>query len=133
MKEDDPFSQDEINRFQAGIDAWRQNQEDVRYHYPTESCGSQDDVSVRIYDLPKETEITTIKFRVRADSGKGIDKVEVFLNNQKKEEFSNYDQSFEWTLDKGVYEVKAKAFSRDGKEAESPVYKIGIGGAKVED
>lgn len=133
MKEDDPFSQDEINRFQAGIDAWRQNQEDARYHYPTESCGSQDDVSVRIYDLPNETEITTIKFRVRADSGKGIDKVEVFLNNQKKEEFANYDQSFEWTLDKGVYEVKAKAFSRDGKEAESPVYKIGVGGAKVED
>lgn len=133
LQEADPYSQDGKNRYQEAIDAWINSQADGRYNFPRENCGSNEDLSVRIYDLPNEIAITTLKFRVRADSGKGIEKVEVYLDNQKKEEFSGSDQVYEWTLDKGVYEIKAKAFSRDGKQAESPLYKVGVGGAQLEE
>jgi membrane peptidoglycan carboxypeptidase len=129
LREQDPYSQDGVNRFQQGIDAWIANVEDSRYHYPTESCGDSQALSVAFYNLA-DTSSNTLKFLVRADAGTGIEKVELYLNDQKKEERTGTSFEVEWQLERGVYEIKAKAFSRDGQTTQTSVYKIGVGGAK---
>jgi penicillin-binding protein 1C len=136
LREIDPYSEDGRNRFQEAIDTWVAGQGDGRYHYPTEMCGDSQAVSVVIYDLSDkmETSVNYVKFRVRADSGKGVEKVELYLNGVKKEEKSGSDSfDVEWQLDKGIYEIKAKAMSRDGQVVETGVYKVAVGGAKFEE
>lgn len=134
MKENDPISEDGTNRWQIGIDNWVATQDKEIYKYPTEMCGNNEDVLVTIYDLNdgSSTELDKIKFRVQADSGVGIEKIEVYLDGEKKEERQSSGFELEWQLPQGVHEVKAKAYSRDGKDAETKTYRVGVSGAKVE-
>ena len=132
LQETDPFSKDSVNRYQIGIDNWIASQGDDRYRYPTETCGSDADVSVGFQNINDgdNTELDTIKFRVEAASGAGIDRIEVFRNGEKIEDKNERSFELEWRLDRGVYELRAKAYSRDGKEAEKTI-RVGVGGDKV--
>ena len=79
----------------------------------------------------ENTELDTIKFNVQADSGAGIDKIEVYANGVKKEEKNAARIEVEWRLDRGVYQITAKAYSRDGQTQEKTI-RVGVGGDKVE-
>lgn len=135
LKEDDPVSEDGVNRWQIGIDNWIASQSDEKYRYPTEMCGQSEEVSIAIHGIDDRAnyEARVIKFRVAADSEKGIERIEVFLNNERKEEKRANEAQIEWELERGVYEIKAKTYSRDGKTKESQTLKIGVGGMTVEE
>lgn len=130
LLEDDPVSEDGINRFQLGINAWIAGAGDDRYRVPTEYCGDTGDVAVRIMDLENEHsyEQSKIKFRVIADSGDGVEWVEVRVNGEAKQKFEGREREVELDLGKGRFEIVALARSRGGKEAKSNTYKIGAGG-----
>lgn len=134
MKEDDPIAEDGVNRWQIGIDNWIASQDKDLYKYPTEMCGDTSEMSVAIFDLEDRSTraLDKIKFRVKADSSAGIEKIEVYLDGQKKEEKSNENEfELEWQLEAKVHEIYAKAYSRDGKDAVTKTYKIGVSNVEV--
>lgn len=130
LKEDDPYSEDGKNRWQEGIDAWINGQADEKYKYPREYCGDVSDASVKI-DQPKhETKYDSedIEFKVFADSGDGIEKIELWINGSLRETINNKSFESKLKLPAGRYEIQAKAKSRGGKEVSSSTIRIGTGG-----
>jgi penicillin-binding protein 1C len=134
LREDDPVSQDGRNRWQEGIDAWIQNQDDSRYNVPTEYCGEDSDVSVDLREPgdKKNFDDTEIEVEVMAGSGAGIEKIEVIARRsdgfEVKETVNSRQYKGELTLPAGKYEIYAIAFSRDDEKKESRKVRIGTGG-----
>lgn len=131
LKENDPISKDGQNRWQEGINGWVDQQQDERYRYPTEYCGDQDGVSVILTEPKKETtyESEDIKVRVEAGASDGIDRLEIWVNGSLRETINNHRYEGVIKLPRGRYEIYAKAFSKNKKEAKSSTHKIGTGGA----
>jgi len=134
LREDDPVSQDGRNRWQEGIDAWIQSQDDSRYRVPTEYCGEDSDVSVDLREPgdKKNFDDTDIEVEVMAGSGAGIEKIEVIARRsdgfEVKETVNSRQYKGELKLPAGKYEVYAVAYSRDDEKKESRKVRIGTGG-----
>lgn len=132
LKEDDPVSQDGVNRWQMGIDAWIENHQDDRYKYPKEYCGDEGEVSV-ILTEPKDERTydgEDIKVKAEASASDGIEKIEIWVDGSKKETIE--DRKYEGTIHMpaGKHKIYAIAFSRSGKEDKSSTHEIGTGGVK---
>lgn len=129
LKEDDPYSEDGKNRWQEGIDAWINGQAEDKYKYPRDYCGDTSDVSIKIDEPRNETKYDKedIQFKVYADSGDGIEKIELWVDGSLKETVNN--KSYESTihLPGGRHTIYAKAKSRNGKEVTSSTIRIGTG------
>ncbi len=130
FKETDPVSQDGVNRWQQAIDAWLGGQTDERYKPPSEYCGGEGDVLVRLNKPGNEQKYDSedIEIEVEAASGDGIEKIEIWVNGSVKETVNNRTYSGKIKLPAGQYEIYAKARSRGGKEQESSHVRIGTGG-----
>ncbi len=130
LRRSDPISEDGKNRWMEGIDAWIESQDDSRYSIPTEYCGDSEDTAVRLErpENEKSYDEEEIKVKIRAGSGDGIKKIELYVDGRKREtiEDSKYDGTIK--LKKGRYELYARAYSNSGEEAESKTVKIGTGG-----
>lgn len=135
LQETDPFSQDGKNRWQEAINAWIGGQDDYRYKIPTEYCGDTSEVFVRISKPENEKVYGDNKIEVHIDSGSdaGIDRIEIYLDGEKKETINDYKYRGWLNFPTGKHELYAKAFSRDGKEAKSNTIKLGAGGADWKD
>ncbi len=129
IQENDPFSQDGMNRWQDAINAWVTGQ-DEKYRPPTEYCGSSSDVSVRMSKPENERKYDSedIDIEVDADSGDGIDKIEIWVDGSVRETVNNRSYRGRIRIGSGQHEVWAKAFSRGGKDATTGKAKIGTGG-----
>lgn len=129
-KAEDPVSQDGQNRWQNAINAWIDSQDDSRYKYPTEYCGESSDVWVEMKrpENEKTYDSEEIEFEVKAESGDGIEKIEIYANGELKETINDREYKGKIHLGKGRYEVWAKAYSRGGKDKETGKAKIGTGG-----
>ncbi len=132
IRENDPVSQDDKNRWQEAIDAWIGGQEDGRFKIPTEYCGEQNEVFVKVDKPGNESNHggTNIEVKVVADAGDGIEKIELFVNGSLRETINNREYSGTLNLPAGRYELKAKAYSRSGKSKESGSVRIGTGGVE---
>ncbi|HYD34532.1 MAG TPA: transglycosylase domain-containing protein [Vitreimonas sp.] len=130
FKESDPVSKDGINRWQQGIDAWVGAQTDDKYKPPTEYCGEQSDVSVRLVKPENERTFSTedVEVAIDADSGDGIEKIEIWVDGSLKETINNRSYRGTIKLSAGQHEIYAKAKGRNGKEVESNRSRIGTGG-----
>ncbi|HEX7017838.1 MAG TPA: transglycosylase domain-containing protein [Patescibacteria group bacterium] len=130
LKEDDPVSQDGRNRWMEGITNWINSQTDSRYKYPTEYCGESSDLYVDLRKPEHERKYDTedIEVEVIADSGDGIEKIEIWVDGSVKETVNSREYKGKIHMGAGQHEVWAKAFSRSGKTAESRKVKIGTGG-----
>lgn len=130
LAEADPYSQDGVNRWQQAIDAWVAPQTTNFYKPPTEYCGDRSDLSV-IMERPeneKKYDTENIEFVVKADSGAGIEKMEIIADDKVIETVENREYRGTINLKKGRYTVWVKAYARDGKTKESEKKKIGTGG-----
>lgn len=129
LKENDPYSEDGKNRFQDAIDLWINGQTDDKYKYPRDYCGDTSDVSIKIDEPKNETKYSgeDIQFKVYADSGDGIEKIEIWVDGSLRETVNS--KSYEKTLHipAGRHQVYAKAKSRNGKEVSNSILKIGTG------
>jgi membrane carboxypeptidase/penicillin-binding protein PbpC len=130
LRENDPVNQEGLNHWQAGIDAWVAGQDNGLYRVPTEYCGEDSEifVSLRRPENEKKYDTEDIEIEVEADSGKGIEKIELYVNGALRETVT--DRRFKSTikLPAGQYEIWAKAYSREGKDKETNRVKIGTGG-----
>lgn len=130
LKENDPVSRDGRNRWQEGIQQWVTGQTDSRYKYPTEQCGQNGDVNVRLRqpENEKKYDSTDIKVEVEAASGEGIQKIEIIVDGSVRETINDYRYSGTIKIEAGQHEVWAKAYTPGGKTGESSKVKIGTGG-----
>lgn len=130
LREEDPVSQDGKNRWQEAINAWVNGQEGELYKPPTEYCGESGDVAVKLSKPENEHNYDNedIEVHIDADSGEGIEKIELWVNGNLKETINNRSYRGTIHLSRGRYEVYAKALSREGKWTESNKVKIGTGG-----
>jgi penicillin-binding protein 1C len=127
---EDPVSQDGKNRWQEAVNAWMSGQSDPKYKAPTEYCGESSDVFVELKQPENEHTYDSedIDVEVRADSGEGIDKIEIIVDGSVRETVHNREYKGKINLSKGRYEVWAKAYTRNGKSKETNKIRIGTGG-----
>lgn len=127
LKEDDPVSSDGKNRWQEGIDAWIEKQSDQKYHYPREYCSASEEVFVRFRQPENQKKIDDNKFEVEIEavSSNKIERVELFVNGDKKETFTSKPFKTNLVLSEGTYTLKAKADDDKGKSGETEI-KIGV-------
>jgi penicillin-binding protein 1C len=130
LREDDPVSQDGVNRWQEGINAWINGQTDTRYKPPTEYCGEQSDVTIRLVKPENEKVYseTNIEVEVEAGSGDGIEKIEIWVDGGLRETINDRKYKGFISMSAGQHEIFAKAKSRSGKEVQSGTVRIGTGG-----
>lgn len=135
LKESDPFSQDDQNRWQESINNWINGQDDSRFKIPTEYCGDTNEVYVHVSKPENEKSYAdnNIEVNIEAGSDAGIDKIEIFVDGEKKETINDRSYKGNINFSTGKHEIYAKAFSRDGKESKSNIIKIGAGGADWKD
>lgn len=130
LQESDPVSTDGKNRWQEAIDAWINGQGDDRYKVPTEFCGESADVFVRLNrpENEKSYDSEEIEINMNADSGEGIEKMELYVDGSLRETVNDRTYNSTIHLSAGRHELYVKAFSRGGKEAQTGKIKIGTGG-----
>ncbi len=130
LQEEDPYSEDGTNRWQEGINAWIEGQDDSRYKVPTEYCGDQDEVYLDLQDPDDKTTYDEEHIRVafESEANGGIEKVEIYVNGELRETITERRYEGDLDLSAGRYEVHAKAYSKSGKTAESNKRRIGTGG-----
>ncbi len=130
LQENDPYSEDGVNRWQLAIDAWIQNIDDGKYRYPTEYCGDADEVYVTISEPRNETnfEGEDIRVKIEADHREGIEKIELYVNGSKRETVEGRIFDSRINLPRGQYTLKAIAYPRNGEKKESSERRIGTGG-----
>jgi len=123
FKVKDPIST-EINRWQQGIDAWLSSQGDVKYHPPTDYCGTNNPVNVEFVN-PTDRSTTTSKFtiKVRADSIERIVQIELEIDGVKVRTFTGppYEYPIDGTLSDGVHQLRAKAKDEKGNESDRKI------------
>ncbi|MFH2021724.1 MAG: transglycosylase domain-containing protein [Patescibacteria group bacterium] len=127
---DDPLSEDGVNRWQMGIDAWIASQDDWRYHAPTEYCGDSSEVFVRI-EKPKDKEEfkeEDVEVEIKADADGGIDKIELYVDGSKRETINSHQYKGKIHFGGGQHELYVKAYTRSGQDKTSDKIRIGTGG-----
>lgn len=115
--------------WQEGIEQWAAAQGDERFKPPTQECSLDDAMIVSIEEPDDKTTIEGNDFtvKVRVVAAGELDRVELYVNDSKKETLVNRPFETNLHLEDGVYELKATARQKDGKEA-SDVNRIGVGG-----
>lgn len=135
LRESDPISQDGKNRWQEGIDAWIGGQGNRdQYQAPTDYCDGARELRVEIQDPNDKEKINgeEVKISVRTFSDKRVEKVEIWVNDSRRETLT--DRPYETTLrlSKGRYRIKAIAFVEGGEKDEDEI-RIGTGGEDWEE
>lgn len=119
LKADDPAGGGK-NRWQEGIDAWRFNQGDERYKYPTEYCGESDEVVVKI-ESPEDKAKVDSDFSVKAKvtAIRDIERVEFYVDGVKKKTVTSKPYEVDFSLATGTYTIKVKGYDKDGNSGSS--------------
>ncbi|MGB9707032.1 MAG: penicillin-binding protein, partial [Microgenomates group bacterium] len=127
FKEEDPVSTDGVNRWQEGINQWLATQPDPRYHPPTEYCGNEEEMVIKILEPQNEQQIDSNDITVKAEviAANRVEKVEFYINGDFKDKVTNRPYKMDFTLPDGTYTIKVKAYDEKANQAESEV-KIGV-------
>ena len=128
FEEKDPFSIDDINRWQQGIDEWIKTQGEPRYHAPRDYCEGSEGLEVVIDEPKNEIEVDNneVKIKGKIISVNEVKKIEIIINDETKETLENtswFEKIF--TLSDGIYTIKVKAWDSENKEKEGQI-KIGV-------
>lgn len=128
--EEDPLSADGRNRWQEGIDAWIEGQEDEKYKPPTEvSDGSAEDLSVDFQTPGDKQRIDGNRIEVKAKitSVAKVKEVKIYINNEEKwgtgDDVEEIAQGFD--LADGTYQIKLVVVNEKDKRWEA-VKSIGV-------
>ncbi len=130
LRRDDPLSEDGKNRWMEGIRQWIDSQDDSRYEVPTEYCGDEDEISVKLEepDDKESYDEEKIEIKIRAGSNYGVEKIELWVDGDKRETIEGDKYDGEIKLEAGQHKLWAKAYARNGEKAESDKVRIGTGG-----
>jgi 1A family penicillin-binding protein len=128
IKEEDPLAKPGgVNKWQEAILTWISGQSDIRYHPPTEFCGTTNPVNVefsyptdRTSDLPN-----TFTVKINANSTSEIAQIEFEVDGVKVRTFTGPPYEHSLTLTDGVHKLRAKAKDKDGHESDR-IIDIGV-------
>ncbi|MEA3355048.1 MAG: PBP1A family penicillin-binding protein [Patescibacteria group bacterium] len=126
LKADDPAGGSK-NRWQEGIDAWINGQDDSRYKYPKDYCDDDNGIYIQITSPgDHDTVDNDFDFKAKVTSGKEIKWVKFYIDGvERKEIFSKPFEYREESLEDGTYTLKVKTEDVDGNVAEKEI-KIGV-------
>lgn len=130
FKENDATGgKDGVNLWQKGIDEWLGTQSDNKYHPPTETCSSVDEVSVEIREPSDKSTITTsdnnVKVRAEPVTSAGVRKVEIFVDGTSKASFSGGPYEVTTFMANGLHTIKVTFEDDRGKKADREI-KVGV-------
>lgn len=129
FKEDDPTSLDKnVNKWQEGIDAWVNGQNNDQYKPPKETSDhDQNNVVVQFKKPGDKNKIDDNKVDVEAKAAAGHDikTMELYVDDSKKTSVSSNQLAETLNLDTGVHKIKVKAYDDQGHTGESEI-RIGI-------
>lgn len=127
FKEDDPVSQDGVNRWQQGVDTWLSTQSDTRYHPPSEYCGDQSEMALIISEPSDKQQIDGDELKIKGEvvSPNELEKVDFFINGEKKDETKDVRFEKVFALNPGVYTLKMVAQDKRGGQSSVEI-KIGV-------
>lgn len=111
------------DEWQTDIVTWLAGQSDLRYHPPTEYCGTANPLSVewadpidRVSDLPN-----TFKIKIKATSTSDITMIEINADGSKIRNIDSLPYEAEINLTNGVHKLQVKAKDKDGHESEHTI------------
>lgn len=110
---------DDENKWQVGINEWLKTQEDERYKFPTEYCGSSNPVNVE-FDSPHDNDSNldkNVTIKVRPESTNDVVEVKLYIDDERVRTFNGPPYEHQATLGKGVHKIKAIA--KDSKDNQS--------------
>lgn len=128
ITENDPVSTDGKNRWQEGIDAWRSQMTDDKFHYPTEtSDNSSDSVIVSIKNPSDKSTVNSkdVTVKVKITTLNNLKNVKIYLNGNEVRSWNEDKREFEETirdLSDGAYELKVRAVNDRDKNGESIIH-----------
>jgi len=129
--ENDPISTDGKNRWQEGIDAWRKEMTDDKFHCPTDiSDNNSENVLVSIKSPSDKTTVNgnSINVKVKITTLNSLKNVKIFINNNEVKNYNEdkreIDETFSGYSD-GTYELKVRAVNDKDKSGESMI-KFGL-------
>lgn len=127
FKEEDPVSWDGKNRWQEAVLNWMHEQDDPRYHPPTEYCDDEGGAIEINVESPEDRSTVGNKLGVKLKvvGINDIEEVIVYLNDEEKKSFSSRPYEFDLTLDDGTYTLKARARDSEDNTFEREV-KFGV-------
>lgn len=131
LYENDVISQDGRNRWQEGINAWIAQQPDPNaFQAPTEVCEGSTETLVLIHRPQNERDYSeeSIEVEIEVASEERMQRVEIYVNGQRRESFSSAPYRTTLNLPRGRYELQAKAIRENNEEINSGTVKIGTGG-----
>ncbi len=127
IQENDPVSTDNKNRWQEGIDKWRNEQSDDRWKCPTDiSDNRSEDVFVSIKSPSDKSKVEGKEFtiKVKLTSLLPLKNVKIWLNNEEIKNYNEDKRDIEETIkDKsdGVYVLKVRGTNERDKTGESSI------------
>ncbi len=119
FKEEDPFeAQMKGNKWQEGILNWLKDQQDPKYHPPTDFCGTTNPVWITIQEPQNgtRTDNEDVSVRVNVSDINKITKVEFYLDGELK--YSLNSEPWEITLPnvtKGKHKIDIRAENEKGQ------------------
>ncbi len=120
LVEDDPVSSDGVNRWQAGVDEWINQQSDKDKYFPPESyCREGGLVDVSIESPSNESTVgSTFDIKINTTSLKKIVEVKVWIDGNEKKIWNERPYEMSMSLSDGVHKIKASVKDKDGNTAE---------------
>lgn len=129
FRENDPTSLDEkVNKWQEGIDAWVNGQNNDQYKLPKEtSSHDENNVVVQIKRPGNNSRIddSSVEIEAKAVASHAIKKMELFVDDAQKTSVDGSSMNERLNLSDGVHKIKVKAYDDQGRSGESEI-KIGI-------
>ncbi|PIZ65138.1 hypothetical protein CO051_00600 [Candidatus Roizmanbacteria bacterium CG_4_9_14_0_2_um_filter_39_13] len=130
ITESDPISGDGVNRWQDAIDQWAREQEDGKYHYPTETSEARSDevvISIKSPENEKRIDSNSIEVYAKITSLSPMRETKIFIDGAEKKNISGNRDEIRETFDfeNGKHTIKVEARNEKDKVSSSEV-KIGV-------
>lgn len=118
FKEADPISGGGKNTWQEGIDNWLKDQQDPKYHPPTEMCGSSNPLWITILEPGDKNRINSNEVKIKVDvaSDSDIKKVEIYVDGNLKETLTSKPWELTTFMDDGKHKVDVKAWDNNNHD-----------------
>jgi 1A family penicillin-binding protein len=117
FKEEDPFlAVDKSNKWQEGIINWLNEQNDPKYHPPTEFCSGSNPMWITIKEPGDKSRINSndVTIKVEVDDSSRVTQVEFYIDGALKQTMSTGPWELTVNLTNGNHKIDIKAKDENG-------------------
>jgi len=110
------------NKWQEGINNWLNGQGDLRYHPPTDYCGSGNPVNVQFVSPSDQSTVgSSVSIKFTADSTNNITSADLYIDGTKATSFSSIPYEYSTTLGDGVHTIRAVATDSSNHQSDRTI------------